>query len=182
MIPMLYVIFLVVDVILVSMIFVSQAFRFVAFQSGKMLTRSLSILKGLMIAPLLVIPGITVLIVQVWHSEPIARFTHALLVLGLWMLTTLLMLLVMLASRIKSKEFKMPLVGFLLVMLPTIYFTPINHFFNVFDQNSEWISLLIAVGLIGFNYAQVIRLNRQLRITKVTPIAESNINHTSFRL
>jgi hypothetical protein len=157
---------IVVDAVLIGLIVTRTAAQRAVMATGETASRWRAIVKALLAAPPLVLLVVMVLIALVWQTEPIARLTHAILVLGLWMTATVLMFQVVWARRLKQFSPLMSAVGFGLAMMPVIYLTSLDRFQSVFDPIGYGLPLMVGLGLIAETYRALLRLrtaaNRQL--------------------
>ena len=128
------IVLIVVDIGLIGLIVMRTAAQRAALAAGQQAARWHAIVKGLIVAPPLILLGIATLIVVVWRTEPFARLTHAVLVLGLWMPATVLMFQTVALLRSKHDSPLMSVVGCGLALPLVIYLTPIDHFHTVFDS------------------------------------------------
>ncbi len=146
------VVVIAIDIGLIGLIVLRTAAQRAALTTGQQAARWRMLVKGLVIAPPLILLIIAALIVIVWRTEPFARLTHALLVLGLWMSATVLMFQAMAMLRSKQDSPLMSMVGCGLALPLVIYLTPIEHFYNVFESIGYGWPLVAGLILISVTY------------------------------
>ena len=78
----------------------------------------------LLLVPLVVVLVVTGLLLFVWHTDPLLRYSHMIWVLALWMVGTLGMYSVFLASHLGLPRLRYMLAGVVAIPL-AIYSTPL---------------------------------------------------------
>ena len=146
------VVLIVIDIGLIGLIVLSTAPQRAALAAGPQAARWRMVVKGLVIAPPLILLIIAGLIVFVWRTEPFARLMHAVLVLGLWMPVTVLMFQVVAMLRSKHDSPRLSVAGCGLALPLVIYLTPIDHFHAVFDSIGYGWPLVVGLILIAVTY------------------------------
>jgi hypothetical protein len=146
------VVLIIVDIGLLGLTVLSTATQRAALATGQQAARWRMVVKGLVIAPPLNLLIIAALIVFIWRTEPFARLTHAVLVLGLWMPATVLIFQTVTALRSRQFSPLLSAVGCGLAVPLVIYLTPIDHFRAVFDSIGYGWPLVVGLILIAVTY------------------------------
>ena len=115
---------------------------------GRIAARRLqSVAVILLFVPLVVVLIVTGLFLFVWHTDPLLRYSHMIWVLGLWMVGTLGMYSVFLASHLR-----LPRLWYLCAAVVTIplaiYSTPLSRFHAVFGSVVGPFATLLGFGCL----------------------------------
>lgn len=101
----------------------------------------------LLLVPLVVVLVVTGLLLFVWHTDPLLRYSHMIWVLALWMVGTLGMYSVFLASHLGLPRLRYMFAGVLAIPL-AIYSTPLTRFRAVFGSAVGVFAALFGFGCL----------------------------------
>ncbi len=116
--------------------------------------------------PILVIVIIVGIYFAVWRTEPLARFTHMLWVLGFWMSGTVAMFAFIIPVRLKSGLPIPALIIAIVFISLAIFFTPISRFTSAFP-NQAILTLPAVIGALNIVVSWLIVLRFRKKIPPV---------------
>lgn len=153
---------LVLDAVIVILVMRSLRLRSplleLVHQSPQQYYRVLAFLKAVFAFPPVIAVTVFILIFVFWRTLLLARLSHLVLVLGLWMAASLhgvSLLAALLQNRDTSSS---ALIGLVLSVVPAIYFTPLVHFMDFFPLRVYFLPLTVGGFLILFSYYELYHL------------------------
>ncbi len=149
---------LLLDLLLVCLMVWEGFNRLLRFIPNRLLHRLHAFVRVYLFIPLLLLLGLFVLVILVWERASFARFSHAVLLLGLWMPATLLAFCSVILIRSRYKRIGLPVTGFVLSIIPIIVFTPLSRFYSIFGSIGYVLPLLIGLACLGYIYVVLLWL------------------------
>lgn len=115
--------------------------------------------------PLIVALIVTGLYLTLWRADPLVHFTHAIWVLGFWMIGTLGTFTFIILARLKFRITYLISVPVFAALFTAVYFTPLSRYTALFSNPAGMI-LPAVIGGLNTTISWLIVLRFRIKINK----------------